>query len=84
MLFLKQCWTFTGYEDNEAYFGAIIGRVANRIHKGKFTIDGQEYNLVVNNGPNHLHGGTIGFNKVMKNASTMYYYPDFFLIGVFI
>ncbi len=51
------------YETESPYFGCTTGRVANRIAKGKFTLDGKEYTLAINNPPNTLHGGTVGFNK---------------------
>lgn len=60
-------YTATG-ENADPYFGAICGRFSNRIAKGKFTLDGQEYTLATNNGPNHLHGGKVGFNDKLWQA----------------
>ena len=57
--------TLDEYVKNRKYFGATIGRYGNRIAKGKFPLNGQEYTLATNNGLNHLHGGLKGFNKVV-------------------
>ena len=53
------------YEKESPYFGAIIGRYANRIAKGKYELNGISYDLAVNNGENHLHGGFKGFDKAI-------------------
>lgn len=50
---------------NDPYMGAVCGRCANRIARGKFSLNSREYSVAVNNGPNHLHGGIKGFDKVV-------------------
>lgn len=55
--------TLKEYENDESYFGATVGRFGNRIAKGRFELEGVKYQLGVNNGENHLHGGIEGFNK---------------------
>ena len=56
------------YLKSSPYFGALIGRYGNRIDKGKFSLQGKEYQVTVNDGANHLHGGLKGFDKVVWNA----------------
>jgi len=59
---------FARYEAGHPFFGSTAGRVANRIGKGRFMLDGKEYTLFVNNAPNSLHGGKVGFDKKVWHA----------------
>lgn len=63
--------TLEDYLNDNPFFGALIGRFGNRIAKGKFTLDGTEYALATNDGPNHLHGGTMGFDRVVWKAEAI-------------
>lgn len=60
-----------GYIRDRSFFGAIVGRYGNRIAKGKFRLDGKEYQLTINDGENHLHGGKTGFFKAYWDAKVI-------------
>jgi aldose 1-epimerase len=65
-----------GYLTNSSYFGATVGRFANRIAKGRFTLDGKIYQLPINNGTNSLHGGTVGFGHVLWTVTEVKSGPE--------
>ena len=61
--------TIEDYVQNPRYLGCVVGRHANRLANGKFSLNGTQYRLAQNNGPNHLHGGTKGFDKKLWSAA---------------
>jgi aldose 1-epimerase len=63
--------SFGGYEKGDLYFGKVVGQYANRIAKGKLTIDSVEYSLSLNNGPNTLHGGNTGWHSRVWDAQVL-------------
>lgn len=63
--------SISDYEAHDAYFGATIGRVCNRIANGRFTLDGKSFRLATNNESSHLHGGVKGFDKAIWKADTV-------------
>jgi aldose 1-epimerase len=62
---------FERYKTNTSFLGVVVGRYGNRIAKGRFSLDGMEYTLATNNGPNHLHGGLKGFDKAVWTARSV-------------
>ncbi len=65
------CSDMAGYEANQSFLGATVGRYANRINEGKFSIDGKSFTLPINNGKHHLHGGPNGFDRKVWEAETI-------------
>ena len=65
------CSDMAGYEANQSFLGATVGRYANRIAEGRFSIDGKSFSLPTNNGKNHLHGGVEGFDRKIWKAETL-------------
>ena len=61
--------TLAGYEQRHPYLGSTVGRFCNRIAHGQFTLEGASYKLATNNGPNHLHGGDVGFDRFIWEAT---------------
>ena len=62
---------FEGYAKGDKYFGKVVGQYANRIAKGKFTLDGVDYTLAINNAPNALHGGPTGWHSRVWDAQVL-------------
>ncbi len=62
---------FDGYANGDKYFGKVVGQYANRIAKGKFTLDGVDYTLAINNAPNSLHGGPTGWHSRVWDAQVL-------------
>ena len=65
------CPTLDGYLKGHPFFGALAGRVCNRISNARFALDGKEYKLAVNDGPNCLHGGKVGFDKILWKSEIL-------------
>jgi aldose 1-epimerase len=68
--------TLDDYIKSSPYFGSLVGRYANRVGGARFTLDGIQYALAANNGPNSLHGGNVGFDKVVWTVAKAAVGPD--------